>query len=93
MAEVIPWKCPQCDFRVLTDSGGFRYNNETIKCKECNWVGDVAVSTTPDMKTWVKHEPVCEKCRSTNVILWDRKCPVCNIDVLKDPMITGECVD
>ena len=93
MAEVIPLRCPKCDFRTSSDSVGFRYINKAIKCLDCNWAGDSTISSTVDMKTWEDHEPRCIMCESANVIDWDRKCPNCNIDVIRDIRYEPICAD
>ncbi len=83
MGALYWYYCRKCKFSIESEGRecmGFIYQGKCFKCEECGSINDLVTSQS-DFNTdeWWDVVPTCSRCKSTNVIEWDFKCPTCEI--------------
>jgi len=84
------YECAKCKKQViasLTETEGMSSRVLAVKCNDCGEVSDSVIEQHFDWNDeTVKNEPICEECRSKNVVRWDGKCPKCNVIMVNKGM-------
>lgn len=79
MGVIVKYTCKHCDFvadEVFVGPGMVSYI-EPVLCQDCGSVSSCAIDE--QTRKLVEKYAHCKNCDSSNLIVWNRKCPKCGL--------------